>query len=1174
MRHKKPNRLQRYRWLGAGAIALGIGAALAGGSGVAHAEGKSDAGSAGPSARSSATGSSAARPGDRSVSTKPRRISTPRASLAGSARNPSSAGTARSARPSPRIPTPATPSAEVLATALAAATRREAGDVRIAAPAATTSVANAMAPANPVSELEREQAVTDINMSVGWVPGVGTLVNGLSLVADFLDFTIAALQGDFADMRDEIGDMTLDVIGMIPIVGAPLAATIHRAVAPVVTPSNHAPNAVNDSFATDENTQLTGNVLTNDTDADGDVLTAAVDTAPGHGALILNPDGSFTYTPAENFYGADGFSYTVTDDEGATAVGTATITVNYVPPPPVVDQQHPYSVDGTDPETGKISGHFNVTHDKPVTYRLDTPPDPALGTFELNEQTGEWTFTPNPRTRVLAGYFEPNFPAAVTLTFAVTATDGTASTTPIVVAENIAGSPSAALALPAGMSPVLSFLDPGTGDVYIFGYTGDAYNPGTEQEFSSITAVIHSDGSYNIRTDGDGAKGVAYGTFVVGDTAYLMTLTAGSDSSIQTHLSQVGPNGLTPVGDPIPGLAIINFDALEFLAPILAGETAYLVTTDYVSGSQTHLTEIAADGGTLTTSVPGAMHRDPIVVGDTTYVLTESSDDETGYETHVTALGPGGLTTTSVPGYTSHDPIVIGDTIYVLTTSGRYETGYETHVTALGPNAVTDTMSIPGSIESDPVVIGDTTYVLITPYSRIVTHVLALTPGGATPVGSIAGVLSGDPIVVGDTTYLLSRTGEDKATWRTWVTTLTPTLGGVTVVGDPVPGYLPGNSHQFVVGDTTYLVTQTWDSSSGDQTHLLALGPEGLTPIGDGIPGNNPVVIVAGDNIYLATTTSTYSDSEFHYQTHLAALTAGGLSPVPGSFPGSVNHDPIVVGDTTYLVTTTGTSDSGLHNQLIEVGPDGPAPVGGLIPGRVRADVILVGNTTYLVTETGDDESGYETHLMALGPDDVAPVTIVIPGRRDTYNNLAFPLIVVDDTTYLVTQTGELETVHTYFTAITPDGVTAPSAAIPGEARWSPDTFDAIIVVGETTYVLTNEWRSNGGDTYYPGQAHLTVLTPEGVTPLNDDLTPGDPWQIVIGDTTYLMMYSGDSESGGQVNITALTPDGPVPEADSFAGGSIRNIGDVVFVVGDTAYLTTTGGVWAIAVDGAGTQIL
>ena len=54
-------------------------------------------------------------------------------------------------------------------------------------------------------------------------------------------------------------------------------------------------------------------MLANDTDVDGDALTAVLVTGPAHGTLTLNADGSFTYTPDANYNGADSFTYSAND---------------------------------------------------------------------------------------------------------------------------------------------------------------------------------------------------------------------------------------------------------------------------------------------------------------------------------------------------------------------------------------------------------------------------------------------------------------------------------------------------------------------------------------------------------------------------------------------------------------------------------------------------------------------------------------------------------------------------------------------------------------------------------------------------------------------------------------------------------------------------------------------
>jgi len=48
---------------------------------------------------------------------------------------------------------------------------------------------------------------------------------------------------------------------------------------------------------------------------------------PAGGSVILNPDGSFAYTPDAGFTGTDTFVYTASDGNGGTAIATVTITV-------------------------------------------------------------------------------------------------------------------------------------------------------------------------------------------------------------------------------------------------------------------------------------------------------------------------------------------------------------------------------------------------------------------------------------------------------------------------------------------------------------------------------------------------------------------------------------------------------------------------------------------------------------------------------------------------------------------------------------------------------------------------------------------------------------------------------------------------------------------------------
>ena len=86
---------------------------------------------------------------------------------------------------------------------------------------------------------------------------------------------------------------------------------------------NTAPSAVDDEVAVTEDTPATGNVLTNDSDAEGDGLTASLVTAPVNGTVVLNADGSFTYTPNFDYADLDSLRYQVCDNGSPSRCDTA-----------------------------------------------------------------------------------------------------------------------------------------------------------------------------------------------------------------------------------------------------------------------------------------------------------------------------------------------------------------------------------------------------------------------------------------------------------------------------------------------------------------------------------------------------------------------------------------------------------------------------------------------------------------------------------------------------------------------------------------------------------------------------------------------------------------------------------------------------------------------------------
>jgi hypothetical protein len=102
----------------------------------------------------------------------------------------------------------------------------------------------------------------------------------------------------------------------------------------VIVEGNNAPVALADSYTAVEGVPYTSqlgvdDLLLNDTDADGDTLTVNTTpvSGPANGSLVLNADGTFTYTPNDNFNGTDSFVYEVSDGNGGSAQATVNVTV-------------------------------------------------------------------------------------------------------------------------------------------------------------------------------------------------------------------------------------------------------------------------------------------------------------------------------------------------------------------------------------------------------------------------------------------------------------------------------------------------------------------------------------------------------------------------------------------------------------------------------------------------------------------------------------------------------------------------------------------------------------------------------------------------------------------------------------------------------------------------------
>ena len=102
---------------------------------------------------------------------------------------------------------------------------------------------------------------------------------------------------------------------------------------------NEAPQAADDTYTAIMNQTLrvsAPGVLRNDSDPDGNPLTARIVTPPANGTLTLGASGGFTYTPNQDYTGTDTFTYAATDNHSAADNATVTLNVRAIPAAPVL----------------------------------------------------------------------------------------------------------------------------------------------------------------------------------------------------------------------------------------------------------------------------------------------------------------------------------------------------------------------------------------------------------------------------------------------------------------------------------------------------------------------------------------------------------------------------------------------------------------------------------------------------------------------------------------------------------------------------------------------------------------------------------------------------------------------------------------------------------------------
>ncbi len=166
--------------------------------------------------------------------------------------------------------------------------------------------------------------------------------------------------------------------------------TSSATVTVTVSPINDPPVAVNDTASTDEDRPVSISVLANDSDLDGNALSIAATGSPAHGKVSVLADGRLRYTPNADYFGAERFTYRISDSQGGQATAEVVLTITPVADAPhATDDRVPLDEDGS----ARFDVRGNDVEPDGEALILEQLTSPAHGTLTL-ESDGSFLYHP------------------------------------------------------------------------------------------------------------------------------------------------------------------------------------------------------------------------------------------------------------------------------------------------------------------------------------------------------------------------------------------------------------------------------------------------------------------------------------------------------------------------------------------------------------------------------------------------------------------------------------------------------------------------------------------------------------------------------------------------------------------------------------------------------------
>ncbi|MGO4399009.1 retention module-containing protein, partial [Achromobacter sp. PAB15] len=928
---------------------------------------------------------------------------------------------------------------------------------------------------------------------------------------------------------------------------------------------NNAPVALDDAGRGEQSAGVRGNLLSNDTDPDGDPLaivsvsgramTPAGVTVTGSngGTFTVLPDGSYVFTPGNQYVSlaagetaTSTISYTITDPSGATSTATLVVTITGTNDGPVSTAIS--DVSGVDAQTGisvDVSSNFSDidTSDKLTYSATGLPPGLSI----------------DPNTGIITGTIDHSASqggANGVYTVTVTATDPAGASTsqafewdvtnPAPTAVNDTGSTDedVTLNVNAQNGVLANDTDPDGDTLTVSQVNGNAANVGTAVAGSGGgTFTLNADGSYTFNP-GSAFNSLAAGQSATSSLTYTVSDGEGGTSTATLTVTITGTND-APTLIPDVILANQNSNDGQAITPVdISGQFTDVdngdVLTYSASGLPPGLTIDPATG-----IITGTLDRSASQGGtDGLYIVTITATDKSGASVTQdfawdvnnpapTAVNDEGgtdqgvtLTVDAANGVLTNDTDPDGDTLTVSQVNGN---AANVGAAIAGSNGGTFTLNADGSYTFNP--------------------------------GSAFNSLAAGQTTTSSITYTVSD-GEGGFSSATLTVEITGTNDAPTAIaldnrdnmdGDTVTVSVAGAFSDIDTGDVlTYSVDHipgglTFDTATGTFTGTFANWASDHTNTG-----------VKGE--YLITVTATDKSGASVTQTFLWKV--GNPEPIATDDNGATSQDNVLVVDHR--------TEGVLGN---DVDPDGDAlsvshvngnaaGVGAAVAGSNGGTFTLNADGTYTFNPGGAFNSlgvGQTTTTSitytvsdAQGATDTATLTITITGTNDTPT--LTPGVTLDDQNSDDGQAIAPVDISGQFTDVdSGDVLTYSATGLPPGLTIDPAT-------GIITGTLDRSASQGGTDGVY--SVTITATDKSGASVTQDfswDVKNPAPTALDDdGSTNQGATLSVDAANGVLTNDT--DPDGDTLTV-SQVNGNAANVG--------TAIAGSTGGTFTLNADGS-----